>query len=196
MGIKIYLPYNQYDDEDFDSDMNMSNDEFFSRLEREEQMSKNTAIDFFNQDRSRYKNAASFNAAVAHKDARVRYSVASATISNAEENDMSVDDIVSECVKQTVGAVILDFDYDNMDEEFESDLKQWSNEHDSINEYVDKLGEDWVFANEPSKNFRIMYLNKVGEEKYADIVNCRIIEKRGMSTYVIVYDKMTFNTEK
>ena len=193
MKVKLLLPYNQYDDEDFESSYNMSNEEFFSRLEKEESVSQNIAYDYVNMDRSRYKNAASFNQGVSQRDARLRFSMCEATLKDGEGNELTVDELVGECVRQDVGALIIEMNLDASDEEFESDMKMWFDEHDSINSYESKLGEDWVFKHEPSKNLKVEYLNKANEVQFCDIINCRIVEKTSSSTFAIVYDKIIFS---
>jgi len=193
MKVKLLLPYNQYDDEDFESSYNMSNDEFFSRLEKEESVSQNIAYDYVNMDRSRYRNAASFNQGVPQRDAKLRFSSSQAVLKHDGGTELTIDELVHECVNQDVGALIIEIDLDSIEEEFESELKMWLDEHDSINSYESKLGEDWVFEHEPSKNIKVEYLNKANEVQYCDIINCRIVEKTSSSTFAIVYDKIIFS---
>ena len=192
MIVDLYLPYNTYDDGDFDTAHQMSNDEFFDLMEKEERVSKNIANDFVNNRRFNVRNAASFNAAKDHNEGKVRTIHAEADIDWADGEKMSVDDIVSACVGGDVGAIIVKFNPDNMDEEFEEDINFWNEEHESINEYVDKMGEDWAFSNEPVRNVSIEYLNKAGEKKSAEMVNCRILEKESLISYVILYERLRF----
>lgn len=193
MKVKLLLPYNQYDDDDFNSSYNMSNDEFFSRLEKEESMSQNIAYDYVNMDRSRYRNAASFNQGVQQRDARLRFSSSQALLKHDGGAELTIDELVGECVNQDVGALIIEIDLDSIEEEFESELKMWLDEHDSINSYESKLGEDWVFEHEPSKNIKVEYLNKANEVQYCDMINCRIVERMNASTFAVVYDKIIFS---
>ena len=193
MKVKLLLPYNQYDDDDFNSSYNMSNDEFFSRLEKEESVSQNIAYDYVNMDRSRYRNAASFNQGVSQRDARLRFSSSQAVLKHDGGAELTIDELVDECVNQDVGALIIEIDLDSIEEEFESELKMWLDEHDSINSYESKLGEDWVFEHEPSKNIKVEYLNKANEVQYCDMINCRIVERVNASTFAVVYDKIIFS---
>ena len=192
MKIKLGLPYNTYDDGDFDSKSEMTDDEFFDRLEREESMSKGIANDFVMGRRFNTRGAASFNAAARHNEGKVRVVHAEADISGPDGEEVTVDSLVSMCVNPDVGVFRVIFNPDEMDEEFEENLNFWNEEHVSINSYIDKMGEDWVFTNEPVRNLRIDYLNKAGEEKHAEIVNCRILDKESITNYLILFDKITF----
>lgn len=196
MIVKLYLPYNTYDDGDFDSDVKMTNDEYFAKMREEEIRNRNVAFDFVNGRRyNRQMSDASWNEGVRHNDGKVRFISAECILHNDEDQEKTVDDFVSECVAQDVGISILHFDMDKIDEEFEEEMNLWDEEHRSINQYVDKMGEDWVFKNEPVKNLRVEYLNKVGEKQYAEMVNCRILEKMSITSYAILYEKITFEKE-
>ena len=196
MKAKLYFPYNTYDDGDFDSDVKMSNDEYFDAMRQEEIRNRNVAFDFVNGRRyNRQITDASWNEGVRHNDGKVRLISAECVIHNEEDKDKTVDDFVKECVAQDVGISIVHFDMDNLDEEFEEELNIWNDEHSNINSYIDKMGEDWVFKNEPVKNIRLEYINNANEKKYAEMVNCRILEKMNISTYAFLYDKITFENE-
>ena len=193
MKIKLYLPYNTYDDGDFDSKYEMSNDEYFSKMEEENMRNKNIAFDYVNGKRYNTQvTDASWNAGRRYNEGKVRFISAECILHNDEDGDKTVDDFVADCVSQEVGISIAHFLMDAMDEEFEEELNLWNEEHKKINEYIDNMGEDWVFRNEPTKNLRVEYVNNSGETKFAEIVNCRILEKMNKATYALLYDKITF----
>ena len=193
MKVKLYLPYNIYDDGDFDSSISMSNDEFFDLMREDEERNRNVAYDYVNGKRYHQKQGdASWNAGVIHKDGKSRLISADCVLHDDEDNDKTVDALVAECVAQDVGISIIHIDMDNIDEEFESELNMWNDEHNSINQYKDKMGEDWVFNNEPTKSIYLEFINKAGESKFAEFVNCRILEKMNIATYALLYDKIIF----
>lgn len=193
MKIKLYLPYNTYDDGDFDSKYEMSNDEYFSKMEEENMRNKNIAFDYVNGKRYNTQvTDASWNAGRRYNEGKVRFISAECILHNDEDGDKTVDDFVADCVSQEVGISIAHFLMDAMDEEFEEELNLWNEEHNKINEYINNMGEDWVFRNEPTKNLRVEYINNSGETKFAEIVNCRILEKMNKATYALLYDKITF----
>lgn len=193
MKIKLYLPYNTYDDGDFDTGYNMSNDQYFDMMREEENHSKNVAFDYVNGRRyNRKQGDASWNTGVIHKDGKSRLISADCVLHDDEDKDKTVDALVTECVSQDVGISVIHLDMDSIDEEFEEELNMWNDEHVNINQYKDKMGEEWVFKNEPVKNVFIEYVNNANETKYAEIINCRILEKMNIATYALLYDKITF----
>ena len=193
MKIKLYLPYNTYDDGDFDTGYNMSNDQYFDMMREEESHSKNVAFDYVNGRRyNRKRGDASWNTGVVHKDGKSRLISADCVLHDDEDKDKTVDALVTECVSQDVGISVIHLDMDSIDEEFEEELNMWNDEHVNINQYKDKMGEEWVFKNEPVKNVFIEYVNNANETKYAEIINCRILEKMNIATYALLYDKITF----
>ena len=193
MRAKLYMPYNTYDDGDFDSDVKMSNDEYFDMMREDEMRNRNVAFDYVNGRRyNRKQGDASWNAGVVHNEGKVRLISADCVIHDDEDKDKTVDALVTECVSQDVGLSVIHLDMDNIDEEFEQEVNMWVDEHNNINQYKDKMGEEWVFRNEPVKNIFVEYVNNAGETKYAEIVNSRILEKMNIATYAILYDKITF----
>lgn len=191
MIVKLYLPYNTYDDGDFDSSYQMSDDEYFDRINKEEERSKTVHLDLMNKNRQNYANTASFGMPVKH-DEKVKLSMCEVSIADDEGKDIGVDGLVEECVKQDVGAMTLRFNLDDADDEFLEDVNLWSRDHEEINQYMDKMGEDWVFRNEPIRNFKGEYVNKANEVKYFEMHNCRIFDKTDACTFVVIYDKITF----
>ena len=88
MKAKLYFPYNAYDDGDFDSDVKMSNDEYFDAMRQEEIRNRNVAFDFVNGRRyNRQITDASWNEGVRHNDGKVRLISAECVIHNEEDKD-------------------------------------------------------------------------------------------------------------
>jgi len=78
-----------------------------------------------------------------------------------------------------------------MDEEFEEDYNFWVDEHESLNQYKDKLGEEKIWENEPTRTFYVEFLNKANETKYVRFENCKIIDKGDDDEYAILAEKIT-----
>jgi hypothetical protein len=51
-------------------------------------------------------------------------------------------------------------------------------------------GEDWVLDNEPKRNIKLKFTNNANEEKFAILVNCKIMEKQNMNIYVILAEEI------
>ena len=79
-----------------------------------------------------------------------------------------------------------------MSDEIYENIRFWESDHVNINRYIDKLGEDKVWENEPKRNLMIEFLNKANETKRIDLHNCRLIEING-SEYTILAEKIELN---
>ena len=105
--------------------------------------------------------------------------------------DETVDALITDCVSQDVVVNIIRFNRETMDEEFEEDYNFWVDEHISINKYIDKLGADKVWENEPVRTIYGEFINNAGETKCVRFENCKIIDKTGNDEYAVLAEKIT-----
>ena len=68
-------------------------------------------------------------------------------------------------------------------------LAIWNRGHDEIHTY-ESYGEDWVLQNEPKRNVKICFKNNANKDIYAELVNCKIIERVKVGEYIILVEKI------
>ena len=194
MRATLYIEMENYEDGDFDisNDYYKSDEEFFDAMDRENKKYSNVAYDAVNGlgNLSNKKTAKFLNQKTAQKNISTNNYKSEAIILNENGEDETVDGLVTNCVSQDVVVNIIKFNRDSMDEEFEEDFNFWVDEHNNINQYKDKLGEDKVWENEPTRNFKIEFVNNAGETKYAMYTNCKILEQGGNDEYAILAEKI------
>lgn len=194
MNVTLYLEMENYEDGDFDisNDYYKSDEEFFDAMDRENKRYSNVAYDAVSElGNLSNRNVAKFvNQNKGGKNATTNNYKSEAIILNENGEDETVDNLIANCVSQDVVVNIIRFNRDNMDEEFEEDFNFWIDEHNNINQYKDKLGEDKVWENEPTRNFKIEFKNNANETKYAMYVNCKVLEQEGNDEYAILAEKI------
>ena len=110
---------------------------------------------------------------------------------NAKGDEDTVDGFIEKFAQQKQFLEIVEFNLDTSEEEFETELALWVKEHNSINQYVDKLGEDWVLAKEPKRNLKLNFKNNANEDIYAVLVDCRIMDADKGGSLVLFVEKIT-----
>ena len=194
MKATLYIEMENYEDGDFDVSNNYykSDEEFFDAMDRENKKYSNVAYDAIsglgnlsNKKVAKFGNQNNFS-----KNATTNNYKSEVIILNENGEDETVDNLISNCVSQDVVVNIIKFNRDNMDEEFEEDFNFWIDDHNNINKYKDKLGEDKVWENEPIRNFKVEFLNNANETKYARMVNGKVLEPEGNDEYAILAEKI------
>ena len=203
MNVTLYIEMENYEDGDFDisNDYYKSDEEFFDAMDRENKKysgvtkdslwyikNKRRGIVTTFENPSKDSKNATFRSL--SKNAKENNYKSEAIILNENGEDETVDNLITNCVSQDVVVNIIKFNRDNMDEEFEEDFNFWVDEHKNINKYKDKIGEDKVFENEPTRNFKVEFKNNANETKYAMYVNCKILEEEGNDEYAILAEKI------
>jgi hypothetical protein len=123
-------------------------------------------------------------------DNDIAYAKCESIMCGEDGNDEDIDKFIAEYVSKDVQLYIFKLNLDTADEEFEQELNLWFNEHSSIQRYSNVKGDAWILENEPKRNLRLKFINKANEEKYAELVNCKIMEKQGMNIYVILTEEI------
>ena len=203
MNVTLYIEMENYEDGDFDisNDYYKSDEEFFDAMDRENKkysgVTKDSLWYIENKRRgivttfeSTSKDSKNATFRSLSKNAKENNYKSEAIILNEKGEDETVDNLITNCVSQDVVVNIIKFNRDSMDEEFEEDFNFWVDEHKNISKYKDKIGEDKVFENEPTRNFKVEFKNNANETKYAMYVNCKILEEEGNDEYAILAEKI------
>lgn len=195
MKCTFFLPYFNYNDSEFDVDNNYysSNEEYFEVMQNEiKKTSKvvDSAMNSLRNGRSIVSNNYNKNSNYNQSKNEIAYSKCEGELFCENGEEETIDGIFDSVFKSDVALYIIKFDIDNAEEEFESALKQWVDEHNNILKYADGMGDDWVFEHEPKMRMIIEVTNHAGENKRIQMNNCKILEKSNISTYVIIADNL------
>ena len=195
MTVTLYLKLEGFDDGDFDirNDYYKSDDEFFDAMDAENKKFSNVAYDAISNFGNNINNkTAKLNFSKAQsKNAKENNYRSEALLFDENGNDETVDNIISNALSQDVVINIIKFNRDSMDEEFEEDYNFWINDHEKLNQYKDKLGEEKVWKNEPTRTFYVEFLNKANETKYVRFENCKILKKGDEDEYAVLSEKIS-----
>lgn len=200
MNITVYLPYYEYNDNDFevDKDYYKSNDEYFNAIRENIQSTRNDVIQGMNNYMNNgsvkaYKDEYGQTYRYANKERenedKVAYSKCEAFIYDSNGKEETVDNFISDYVSKEMQLYVFKFNLDTADEEFEQEVNLWTTEHNKIQKYNER-DEDWVFENEPIRNIKIKFTNNANEEKYAELVNCKLMEKQSLNIYVVLVEEI------
>ena len=195
MKVTLYLKLEGFDDGDFDVSNNYyeSDEAFFDAMDRENKKYSNVAFDAISNLGNNIKNkTAKFsNKRTNGKNAKENNYKSEALLLDESGKDETVDNLITNSLTQDVVVNIIKFNRESMDEEFEEDYNFWVDEHESLNQYKDKLGEEKIWENEPTRTFYVEFLNKANETKYVRFENCKIIDKGDNDEYAILAEKIT-----
>lgn len=200
MEVTFYLPYYDYNDGAFDVDNGYYNEEEYAKAMSEEfnknkDIVYNSMMDFKNGSRGLFEGTDGkvykFGQKTSQNEEKVAYSSCNGKLYDIEGSEDTVDGIIEKFAKQKQFLEIVEFDLDSSEEEFETELTLWKREHDKINQYGEKLGEDWVLAKEPKRNLKIHFKNNANEDIYAVLVDCRIMETVNDGSFVVFVEKIT-----
>ena len=200
MEATFYLPYYDYNDGAFDvSDDYHGEDEYSKKVAEEYNKNKdivyNSMMDSINgsgallqsSDRQVYK----FGQKTSQNEEKVAYSSCEGVLFDIGGSKDTVDGFIEKFAQQKQFLEIVEFNLDTSEEEFETELTLWVREHNSINQYVDKLGEDWVLAKEPKRNLKLHFKNNADEDIYAALVDCRIMDVAEGGSLVLFVEKIS-----
>ena len=198
MEVTLYLPYYDYNDSAFDvSNDYYSDEDYIKAVESEYNKNKdviyNSMMDYNNgsgrlvqgSDGQTYK----FGQQTSQKEDKVAYSSCNGIIYDENGNGDNVDNLIKHFVDQKPFIEMLEFDDTTSEEEFISEVSLWVKEHNSINKYKDYKGEEWAWINEPKRNVKMHFINKAGEDLYAILENCKIMDIVGDNSMIVLVEK-------
>lgn len=199
MKVTLYLPYYDYNDGAFDvSDDYYGKDEYIEAITNEYNRNKdiiyNSVMDARNGsgtllqgiDGQTYK----FGSLTSQKDDKVAYSSCETVLYNGDGNDETVDNIITHFAKQESFIELMEFDFNTSEEEFESELALWKNEHNKINDYKVNMGDEWAWLNEPKRNVKMHFKNNADEDLYSVLENCKIMNILEDGTLILFIEKI------
>ena len=85
---------------------------------------------------------------------------------------------------------MLEFDDNTSEEEFIAEVSLWVKEHNAINKYKDYKGEEWAWVKEPKRNVKMHFVNKAGEDIYAILENCKIMDIVDDNSMIVFIEKL------
>jgi len=200
MEVTLYLPYYDYNDGAFDVDNAYYNEEEYAKAMSDEYNKNkdivyNSMMDFKNGSRGLFEGTDGkvykFGQKTSQNEEKVAYSPCNGKLYDVGGQEETVDGLIEKFAKQKQFLEIVSFDMDTSEEEFESELSLWVREHNKINKYGEKLGEDWVLAKEPKRNLKLQFKNNANEDVCAVFVDCRIMDVASDGAFVLFIEKMT-----
>ena len=200
MEVTVFLPYYDYNDGAFDVNHNYYNEEEYSKI-MEDEYNKNKDIIFNSMtdakngsgtlvgtsDAQTYK----FGEKTSQNAEKVAFSSCQGILYDENGDKESVDNFIEKFARQKQFVEMLELDGDTSEEEFETEMSLWMKEHSSINSYMDKLGEEWVWMKEPQRNVKVRFKNKANEEINAILENCKIMDIIEGNTFILFVEKVT-----
>jgi hypothetical protein len=201
MEVELYLPYYDYNDGAFDvsDDYYKNEGDYAKMIEQEYNKNKdivyNSMLDAKNgstslvqgSDGQMYK----FGQKTSQNEEKVAYSKCEGVLSSIDGSDETIDGFIEKFASQKQFLEIVNFDLDTIEEEFETEITLWVREHNSINKYGEKLGDDWVLAKEPKRNLKVHFKNKSNEDIYAVLEDCKIMDIIDNSSFILFVERIT-----
>ncbi len=200
MEAKIYLQYSDYNDDLFSmkGDYYKNDQEYMDAMTEDYNKNKdivtNSVLDMLEGSGSLYSgvdgNTYVFGQKTPQKEEKYSYAKCDCVIFNENGEDETVDSLISNMVSQQPTVYMFELDMGSTEEEFEEELRMWVNEHNGITQYSNFYGDDWVFANEPTRNVRISFQNKRGDEINMILVDCKILDILHNSSYILYIERI------
>ena len=200
MKVTLYLPYYDYNDSEFDADESYYGEGEYSSAVYDDFMRNKDVVEshmndyrngsrgvFTDTDGKTYK----FCTKTQEKDDKVSYSSCEASLYDEDGADETVDGLIQKFAMQKDFIEMIEFDLDTSEEEFETECSIWENEHDGINSYRDKAGDEWVASKEPKRNVKMHFKNKANEDIYAVLENCKIMDNSERGTFIVYVEKIS-----
>jgi hypothetical protein len=200
MEVTLYLPYYDYNDGAFDVNNDYyDEDEYINAVSSEYNKNKdiiyNSVMDAKNGvgsllqggDGQTYK----FGQKTSQSEDKVAYSKCNGTLYDIGGSKDTVDGFIKKFAAQKQFLEIVEFDLDTVEEEFETEISLWVKEHNNINSYADKLGEDWVLAKEPKRNIKLHFKNNANEDIFAVLEDCKIMDIIEDNSFILFVERIT-----
>jgi hypothetical protein len=200
MEVTLYLPYYDYNDDAFNASEDYYSDGEYANAiaddyNRNKDIVYNSMVDFkegrggvfSGVDGQTYK----LGQKTSQNEDKVAYSSCKATLYDEEGEDDTVDGLITKFAKQESFIEMVEFDLDSVEEEFESEMNMWSREHTKINSYLGKVGEAWVASKEPKRNLKMHLKNNAGEDTYALLENCKIMDNSERDNWILYVERIS-----
>jgi hypothetical protein len=132
-----------------------------------------------------------FGQKTSQSEDKVAYSKCNGTLYDIGGSKDTVDGFIEKFAAQKQFLEIVEFDLDTVEEEFETEISLWVKEHNNINSYADKLGEDWVLAKEPKRNIKLHFKNNANEDIFAVLEDCKIMDIIEDNSFILFVERIT-----
>ena len=199
MEVTFYLPYYDYNDGAFDVSNDYYGENEYSKMvaeeyEKNKDIVYNSMMDSINgsgallqsSDGQVYK----FGQKTSQNEEKVAYSSCNGIVYDENGNDDTVDSLITHFVDQKPFIEMLEFDDNTSEEEFIAEVSLWVKEHNAINKYKDYKGEEWAWVKEPKRNVKMHFVNKAGEDIYAILENCKIMDIVDDNSMIVFIEKL------
>lgn len=199
MKCTLFLPYTQYSDSSFACDDNYYSEESYTdALNKSLEESKN-AVMMLNNSNYDKKNTINFSVVQNYmknenKSSEKEY-LSSCEVKLFNENGIpeNIEALINYNLSNDVFILLVNFDFNTIEEEFEEDFKEWVETTRKISYYGSD--DDWIFSNLPKRTFKFKCLNKFGGDTFGEFVNCKILQTINGSKYAILVEKLNFINE-
>jgi hypothetical protein len=200
MEVTLYLPYYDYNDDAFNaSDSYYDEGEYANAMADDFNKTKdvvyNSVLDMQNGQRGVFSGTDGqtykFGQKTSQNEDKVSYSSCKATLYDEDGEDDTVDGIITKFAQQQSFMEMVEFNLDTVEEEFESELSVWGREHDKINAYRLQAGDEWVASKEPKSNLKMAFKNNAGEDTYALLENCKIMDDSERDNWILYVERIS-----
>lgn len=185
----IYLPFLLYNEDVFHKKINTYDYvSYADTLINDYNKNKDVVNDYMNSGINN-NSTAKFNAnnqQNSFSDEEYTYCSSTVELTDIDGNSETIDNLLGYFRNKEAFYLFAKFNQDEMDEDVESELKMWERETNKINSYPQD--EDWKIDNLPTKNLKI----SINNTAFADLKNCKIMEKYGVSEYAILVQEIIF----
>lgn len=204
MEVSLFLPYYDYNDGAFDVNNDYYNgEEYINAVSTEYNKNKDIVYssmeDFKNGSQSVFMGGDGqtykFGQKTSQNEDKVAFSRCDGVLYDDSGEDETIDGFIDKFAKQKSFVEMVEFDRDTSEEEFETEISLWSKEHLNINQYKDKLGDEWVWVKEPKRNVKVRFKNHSDEEITAILENCKIMDIIEGNIFILYIEKITLINE-
>lgn len=199
MEVTLYMPYYGATDDANDMGDYYQGDEYIKQMKEMYESTKDTVFEtmldanrgstnaLIGTDGQMYK----FMEKTPQNEGKVVYLPSSCALYNGDGKEETVDGIITYFARQEAFVEMFVFDVKSMDEDLESELSVWNQEHRGVNSYVAKKGDEWAWANEPVRDLKMEFKNNAGETLYALLHECKIMDKVDNDSYILFVKRIT-----
>lgn len=126
-----------------------------------------------------------------HKKEDVKYTNSECNLYDSDNQPMTIDEIVGYYGKDEMIMMIAEFNLAAMNEDFESELNSWANDHERLDKETN-IDQDERMLVEPKRDLKIVFKNLKGNDTYCTLSNAMILEKVDNEHYVLIVNKVIF----
>ena len=194
MKATLYMPYFGYNS-DFDAEGTYKTEnDYVKAMENTYNQTKDVITSFMSGGAVKNYTGLdgqtySFGQQESKKD-KISYAPCEVTMFDEDGNADNVDNLITHFAKQEMFIDTVILDMTNINEDFQSELSIWVNEHESVNRNGAKFGGEWCWIHEPMRELGLSFKNKANETVYAKLINCKIGDMPQKNQILLFIEKM------